>query len=827
MRVNYVYKKESQPNKFAANSSMIELREYMDNLILYSPMNDLYRAEVALYDKCASFEQKPEVFTGGVFGSYLKISDKYSYNLDNFKDLKDELRLSVYIGANKIVNKTSVGLRAKSTFPESGLPSGTYSIGVTVEGNPSTNLSIDVDEGTTVKGLKSLIMFYLDPVVYPFQVNTHNTEEDLIVLQAYAKGRTIKISDGLDGTNLLDYFDIEDANYGSAPEEPIKILEFFNFYLEHFRNIEDGNTKSYLRLTITDPDGINEDQIIEFPWNNDLINCDNLEIDMDRNLIYIFLNGNIVKVDILKNILQNNGTTLSLFGTEDNPYSFEELILNNKVINTKTFNLSRTPLTKYTSEKPYIDYYFSGKEIKNGMEFKSDSCDRINCCLCEDGSYYYYNVGGWRTANGNFNGGINDFYTFADKIKTYNFSNKDFFVRCFFDSNGTEKAYLDTPFFYMEDDTYLDEQGNTSAILMGTKEWVDGQGEPVTESLNGKTLFIETDKGTTTIHFAFPKNNKDSLWRIEDVIEEINSYYPDGIGMCSKDNKDRVILTTETKGSKAYISVSGDAAPYIFGDVSFAKGEDANANSIDYSKFYKNVREYTGEPLIPMEITDQQMNLFLKEALNLYKLWSDEDDTNIYKCVLEGDWDKGFKIPNVIETKKDIVDIIFQPIFPITFYSTDFIPSEGGDNDLFSLIFAQSIARGGVLGSEFSQNYYISLMSIQDFRQTLGINPTWEIHDNRIFIYPSYITRYTHVGIRYRAPLSEEECLANPFIIQYVHGKCLMTMGNIRGQYGSQLATGETNLTFNANDLYARGEKMVENVISYWKGHQGGVFIRG
>ena len=115
-----------------------------------------------------------------------------------------------------------------------------------------------------------------------------------------------------------------------------------------------------------------------------------------------------------------------------------------------------------------------------------------------------------------------------------------------------------------------------------------------------------------------------------------------------------------------------------------------------------------------------------------------------------------------------------------------------------------------------TQDFYISLIGMQDFRQALGLNPTWEIMNNRIFIYPSSVSRFTNVAIRYKAPLSEEECLKDPDIIKYVHGKCLMTMGNIRGQYGANLNNGDMALQFNADALYERGKAFVDEVIQLW-----------
>ena len=101
MKLNYVYKKESG-NNFITNGSNIELKQYEDDLAFYSPLNDKYRAEFALYDKCATYNTNPEVFTGGPFGSYLKIKDSYSFDIKNFESVDNQYRLSFYLGSNKI-----------------------------------------------------------------------------------------------------------------------------------------------------------------------------------------------------------------------------------------------------------------------------------------------------------------------------------------------------------------------------------------------------------------------------------------------------------------------------------------------------------------------------------------------------------------------------------------------------------------------------------------------------------------------------------------------------------------------------------------------------
>ena len=809
MRVNYIYKKSSDAHSFSSTGSNIELKEYMNDLVFYTPLNDLYRAEYALYDKAAIFEKKPEVFTGGPFGSYLKILDKYSFDAKNFDSIDNNIRISFYLGANKLVNSSTIGLRKNSNFPDSGLPAGDYSLVVNVEGQPVSTMVLKISEGSTVKQVRNKILFNLDPVVYPFELNSANNEQDLIVLQSSYEGKPIKVSNGLDGNNLLDYFDIEEAEFGTAPNFDNKVFEFGNLTIHHIRNTVKGNAKSYLRFTLSG----DENQVIEFPWNNDAIHLDNIEIDIDDNLIYIYLNGQIKVVEVLQNRLSNENRTLTLSGDNNCQYSFDELIINKSCIHTKSFELDNKQLTKYSTKKPYIDYYFDGADLKKGMNLSSTAQSGIHCCLCDNGNFYYYSTGAWRNASGNFNN-TNDWYTFAEKIKDFDFSGHELFIRCFFVSDGVTNSYLDVPYFEMDDETYADKEGNVSAILIGTKEW-SLNGEPLKEDLTGKELTITTDQGSCSIDF----DNK--YYTIDEVIDRINGYYPEGITRCSKDNEDRVILASETKGKNAFITVTGSAAPIIFGDSGLsASGKDANAGTIDYSNFYQAVRTYTGSPLIPMEITDEQMKLFLKEALSYYKRWKG-DEINQYTCQLKGNWSDGWEIPSVVENQKDIVDIIFRPIFPITFYGSDFI--DNGTENIFALTIAESLfgGRGAIKnGQGITQDYYISLMGMQDFRQALGLNPTWEIMNNRIYIFPSQVARFTNVAIRYKAPLSEEDCLKDPDIIKYVHGKCLMTMGNIRGQYGSDLTTGEASLKFNADAWYERGKTFVDEVLEYWKKSQ-------
>ena len=70
------------------------------------------------------------------------------------------------------------------------------------------------------------------------------------------------------------------------------------------------------------------EQIIEVPWNSDSIHLDNIEIDFDDNLVYIFITGKLDKIEMLKTKFSRTEQTLELCGLKSAQYSFDEIIPN-------------------------------------------------------------------------------------------------------------------------------------------------------------------------------------------------------------------------------------------------------------------------------------------------------------------------------------------------------------------------------------------------------------------------------------------------------------------------------------------------------------------
>ena len=797
MNINYIYKIESDKS-FKYTGSKIELKEFEDDLVFYTPLNS-YKADFALIDNTMNYDTKPDFFTGGTFGSYIKLKDYVKFDGRNLQTLGSQGRISFYLSVDKLHGSNSICLKNNLNGK---LEAGDYSILIKV-GSFSNTLVFSLKEDDTFETIKNYFLFNLDPS-YNVELDLVNSVQDKIVLKSTLPNETVEVENGSQGFSLLgNCVVLESADNGSIPINDNTVLEFGNFKVIHTSK----NLVSYLKFIISD--GISY-QEIEVPWNNDTT-LDNIEVDFDEQVFYVFINGKLEKIELLNIKRASSNEDLIIRGTQDDAYRFDELIINNKIVNRTDFIPSDRQLTKYNTSKPFIDFYFN--EAIEGM--KLDFFDQKDChaCINDGGKFYYYNAGSWRSSDGSFSK-TNDLYEFKNQINNFAFDNKDYFIRVYFDSDGVQNSYLDGFSFSVEDELE-DKDGNTCAILVGEKEIVE-------ENLLDKTLVIKTDKGTTEINFNdFREEYIDEplLFTINDLIEFINSYYPFGINKVLKDSKNRVVLYSETLGEEAFISVSGNAAPIIFGQDLFSSGSNLKSGGVDYKEFFHKVRTYTGDDLLAIEATDEQILLFLKEALDYYKKFKG-DCLSQHTCQLEGDWINGFEIPSVIERNKDIVDILFRPVFPIKFYGEELV---GNSDDIVTLSMANYLfgANGGArLNGGIAQDYYISLMSLQDFKQTLGLNPKWEILNGKIYIYPSNIARYTKVSIIYKSAISIEEAINDSDIIKYVSGKILMLIGNIRGAYGATLSSGSVPAQMNADALYERGKTMVDTVYQTWETSQ-------
>jgi hypothetical protein len=810
MNETFLYKTYSDESKFTAEGNKIQLREYENNLVFYHPCSSI-KAEFSLGNKTGESSSDPVVYDHGKFASCIKVSSPIKYGYENFESLNNKGRISFYTGVNTLDGFCSQYIDT-SAYPAEGLPKGTYSLNIKIEDSvKSTIVAVELDhDGTTLSELRNKFLFTLDPTIYDFELDYTDTVN--ITFKSLIKGKLLTISNGTTGTDLLSLFSLGKKNYACYPETDISIFTIGNgtddkskIDFKHISKTEGSKKVSYIKCTMFDNDG-KEASVLESVWDNDGVDLSNIELDFNSDLSYLFIDGELKSFGKTGFERKNNSTFLVLGGSKDETYTFDEIIIKCTDENNESFTPSTTALTKYYTGRPYIDFHFSGKNVKdkNLNTLYMDSSSNIHCILYADDVYYYYYQGSWRPSDGTFEQS-NDYETFTSKISSFPFTGADFYIRAIFDSDGTTPAYINSIYFTIEETELVDQNGDSAAVLIGDKsinEDVD---------LDGKTLVITTASGETSIPFTGKMN-------ADDIINAINSASPEGITKAGKNGTNNIFLVSTSTGEEAYIKVSGDAAPIIFGSVTSAQGTNASDIDTDYSAFYEDVKSYYGAPLIAFEVTKHQLDLFIQEAINLYNRYR-TDNMHTVEAQLKGNAKSGYTIPSIIGDYKNIVDIFFKPIFPLTFYGSDF---EDGD-DIISLLLARNLfggaGTGGIKGG-FTQDYYISLMNIENFRQTIGLNPSWEILNDKLYIYPSNLPRFTHVCIKYKATASMKHMLKDPEIIQYVTGKCLMMSGSVRSSLGGQLSTGINALQFNGDTMYERGKNMCDAALDSLKHQQ-------
>ena len=794
----YIYKNESNPDTFWYENRKISLREYQKDLLLYWSGEE-QKAEYALFDKSPEFIIPPEIHSGGKFGSYSKIKSPLSFKSENLESLTDNIHLSFWLGTNSINGKYSVLLTKKEDFPTE--LRGDYSFGVQPRDEIQKQVRINVLGD--FNDLKDALVFELDPT-YKIYLDEEKSDENSICFTSTQNGLSFDLIDGSDGINLLSLFDIKVINHGTIPTENIDVV---SLEAENSSLIISHLTSGKLAFIYRQNDIIKNTFV---DWDNDGVNLDNIEVDIDSSVMYIFLNGNLEKavlINPIKRIAEK--TTLTLNGNENNIYSFEEIIVKSRLQNKENFTPATSQLTKYDTTRPYIDFHFSGKNIYNDSltNLVAECSNSISMNLNYDGEFYYYINGSWRRSDGTFTQS-NDSYTFVDYIKDFTFTGKDdVFVRVFFESDGDTEAWIEELYFKVSDDSVYGDGSKTAAILIGKPEF-----EETDEiDIGGKGLTITTDQGSTDI--VFPDDP--ATMTIDEIIEFLNSKYPEGITKIFKDNSGRLILVSETKGDEAFITVSGDAADILFGDSKGAQGKDQEKETIekDYEQFIEDLKTYSTNDLIPIEINDNQIKMFLQEALRLYKKYR-SDDVSTYKIQLKGSPEEGYEIPPIIEDHHDITDILFKPIFPITFYNN----FDNDADDIVSLALINALAgRSGATnfpyGHGLSQDYYISLMSLDTMEMALGLQPSWKIYNNRLYIFPNSMTKYLTVTILYKSPIDPIKAMRDPYVIKYVWGKIRMAQGEARSQYGSQLSSGGLQVQFNGDTMYQRGEQAVKEAL--------------
>lgn len=301
----------------------------------------------------------------------------------------------------------------------------------------------------------------------------------------------------------------------------------------------------------------------------------------------------------------------------------------------------------------------------------------------------------------------------------------------------------------------------------------------------------------------------------EDIIAAINAANIDGLNPVVLDSFGRLVLSSTDKGEDAYISISegitSNALDIIWGYASSDSGEAATGPFIDYTIVKDWIREQLGAPIAPVELTEEQLENCVSLAAYWYNYYRNSKENKIY-VQLEGDPDKGYKIPKEVGDEQDILEIIVKPRFPFAYYT-------GGDVDgIMSNIYMQwMFQRGRHAGfNDFLGDYYITLSTEKDYSIILGTETRWRFYNGRLFINPAPIGM--SIIIVYKSALTIEEINTNALIREYALGEAKKVLGTIRSTFGGQVPGGAENLTLNGDTLKSEGQQEVDKALEKMMG---------
>ena len=182
---NYIFRNEKEPYNFEAKDGKVYLRQYQPFLVFYSSFGS-DKAEYCIDDNSAIYDKAPELLSGGRFGAYLKLSDKYSFNGKNILPLNDSGRISFWLKAENKHQKHKVAIKLK----QESIPAGEYSFKISVRDNISQDVLLSFKKDATTKDIANKCSFLMDPSVF-FCESSYDEERNALVISTINKKESL------------------------------------------------------------------------------------------------------------------------------------------------------------------------------------------------------------------------------------------------------------------------------------------------------------------------------------------------------------------------------------------------------------------------------------------------------------------------------------------------------------------------------------------------------------------------------------------------------------------------------------------------------------
>ncbi len=692
---------------------------------------------------------------------------------------------------------TGTTAEATATYPASG----DYEFKIAIDGNYYTGADIVVSLVTedTMLDVSNKIATELTAA------NVTITQESAgnITITADVDGETISIEAPDDGTSLITLLGgVASAVLPNGPTADTNIVEFYNGTNNNNRIIITHTTDSNILLKMYNSSNtLTVDQDFGV-WSNNNITWYAFELDWNDTIGQFYIDGTLVGV-FQTGFDRDDSCRFYLNAGTDN-YRFDELIIHNDYQHDTNYTVATAALSEYAADDPYVDINFgSGFQEDEVTDIDITASDDTAYVVSIDDNWYYYFSNAWRASDGSYSQSTSISNMEINFSELYFDESQIIKIRVYFHSDGATAVALD------EINIVATTLTTSAATLTSTVDLTSG-----VDLTSDQHITITTDQGTAEVDVSSGAGDIAAV-TLQEIIDAINAAAVPGLATAVTDSIGHIVLQTTTTGTTAAITVSAgstsDALADVWGFEATDAGEEATSTYFDYTVIYNWIREMLGAPIIPVELTDDQLNNCVGRAVHWYNYYREAKENLVY-AQLVGDDVSGYTVPTEVGGEANIIEIIVRPRFPFAYYT-------GGDvNNIMSNLYLQWMFQHGRNTSQFKDfigDYYLTLSAEADYNIILGTEFKWNFYNGKIFMSPR--PDGLNVGIIYKSAVTIDEINTNVLIRNYSLGEAKQVLGTIRAAFGGSIPGGTENIQLRGEALIAEGKQEVTEALESMK----------
>ena len=792
----------SDESKFLRTNDRVELKEYSEELVFLANYDGTLDAQFASGEKTPTTTNNPEIGdfdSFGLGGQHCDLKGSLVYGYESFTELNEEGQISFRLspgfdnnyGEQTFVNEEPDTIAAPDNYKFK------LFLDDALVGDFSLALNVDDTKAEVFNALSTAISAYAN-IVY--------TADGLIKILSLVIGQKIEMKEPDTGLSLLTLMGgVQEAVIPNAPTAEIEFFKLAPSDLSHKNEISlTHTTDSHIIIKMYDSEGVlkvDEDAGI---WSNVSTKYYEFELSWTNGIGQLFIGGNLKHVFITRFARSNSLTELTLSGNDAVDYhKIDEVILRNKYGHNSDYTPAAVRLTKYYTEKPYIDVFFGNgfkeDEVKDLMLTVSDL--GTNFIVKIANTWYYYFSGAWRASDGTFSQS-----TSADIFET-NFSglffneNYDLDIRIFFDTDGSYNVWVD------EISIIVEVGDETKATITGSVFLTS----PVDLS-SDNLVEITTDQATQIVDVSSAAIDNTAV-TLSEIKQAIDDAHVPGLAPAADDGNGRLVLRSLESGTDSLIAIdhapSASALDLIWdteGSTDIGEDDDAIDEDTTFTELYRYIRSKLGAPLVPVELTDEQIDDCISSAIYNYNKWRNFKES-IEFVKLKGSPSTGYDIPPIVGGEENITELVFTPRYPINYYD--------GRDSLMRNIYIQQIFDNTNLVAN-AVDYHISLVSQKDLDILLNSEIRYEFINKKIFLFPNPPTS-VNVGIKYKTALTLSEITNNQQVKEFALAEAKIALGTIRSTFGNAIPGGDGMLQLNGSELKSEGLQEKQLLLEDWK----------